>query len=63
MGLPFQRQPRTNLSGEYVGAKETHSYGETLTPLAQWLALWQPRLSAREAWAVDPFRLASNKMD
>jgi hypothetical protein len=32
--------------------------GLTLTPLADWLTLWQPRLSAGEAWAVDPFRLS-----
>lgn len=32
--------------------------GLTLTALAEWLARWQPRLSAAEAWAVDPFRLA-----
>jgi hypothetical protein len=37
--------------------------GLTLTPLAEWLALSQPRLSAGEVWAVDPFRLASNKTD
>jgi hypothetical protein len=34
--------------------------GLTLTPLADWLTLWQPRLSAGDAWAVDPFRLASD---
>jgi hypothetical protein len=37
--------------------------GLTLTPLADWLTLWQPSLSAGEAWAVDAFRLASNKVD
>jgi hypothetical protein len=32
--------------------------GLTLTPLVEWLALWRPRLSVGEAWAVDPFRLS-----
>ncbi|CAN5129448.1 hypothetical protein BH10PSE10_BH10PSE10_13870 [soil metagenome] len=35
--------------------------GLHLTPLEDWLTLWQARLSANEAWAVDSFRLAADK--
>jgi hypothetical protein len=37
--------------------------GIRLTPLAEWLDLAHPRLLAREAWAVDPFRLAEKRAD
>jgi len=33
--------------------------GISLTPLAEWLALAQPRIRAGEVWAVDPFRMAA----
>jgi hypothetical protein len=35
--------------------------GISLTPLAEWLALEQPRIRAGEMWAVDPFRMAGKK--
>jgi hypothetical protein len=34
--------------------------GIRLTPLAHWLVRIQMRIQAHEAWAVDPFRMASN---
>ena len=40
----------------------THS-GIRLTPLAEWLAFRQPRILAREVWAVNPYRLALGAVD
>ncbi len=37
--------------------------GIRLTPVAEWLASAHPRLLASEAWAVDPFRLATKEAD
>ena len=37
--------------------------GISLTPLAEWLALEQPRIRAGEIWAVDPFRMAARRAD